>query len=571
MTILQNNFFALLSTVVQYQIPIYQRNYAWGKDNCDKLLKDIIKAGTPGNANHYVGSIIVKEEPVAGGVKIYNVIDGQQRITTITLLLLALENYWKENPDSGVSETTSAILGSIKNICLVNDALRNTSLFTKVLPKDGPDRQEYTNLLHDVIGDGKMSANYNFFLKTLKEKSCSLSIVFDGINNAQLALVSLNSDENPQLLFEAVNDTGVDLTKVDLVRNWVFMGLPGVDQNRLYREYWSPIESVFYENVLNNFLFYYTRIKAVTSFDENEYYRVFKKTFILSSGNVNGIERILKEIKQYAGLYAKYLDGSFKNKEINTLLKNIANTGKAVFIPLILKILNQWDKKRISTEETISMLRYLESYIVRRDILRIPTKSLGSVMVLFLSHSDSLADFVECINNLSWTHRMPDDKEMLNYLQYSDFFSLGSSMYYLERIEKHLNPAFALEDPTIEHILPETMHTTAFPKDRVSNPVDFNWELDLGTEAQVIHDRFQHTLGNLTILPRGENARMGDYRFEKKRDWRCSAPDGFNYGYRYTPIRISQSLGNFNAWNEESILKRCEEMVGYICTVWPHP
>ena len=163
MTILQNNFFALLSTVVQYQIPIYQRNYAWGKDNCDKLLKDIIKAGTPGNANHYVGSIIVKEEPVAGGVKIYNVIDGQQRITTITLLLLALENYWKENPDSGVSETTSAILGSIKNICLVNDALRNTSLFTKVLPKDGPDRQEYTNLLHDVIGDGKMSANYNFF------------------------------------------------------------------------------------------------------------------------------------------------------------------------------------------------------------------------------------------------------------------------------------------------------------------------------------------------------------------------------------------------------------------------
>ena len=166
---------------------------------------------------------------------------------------------------------------------------------------------------------------------------------------------------------------------------------------------------------------------------------------------------------------------------------------------------------------------------------------------------------------------MPDDKEMLIQLQHSDFYHLGRAYYFLERIEKFHNPAFALDDPTIEHILPETMHTTAFPKENVTNPDDFNWELDLGAEAQVIHDRFQHTLGNLTILPRGENARMGDYRFEKKRDWRCSAPDGFNYGYRYTPIRISQSLGNFDAWNEESILKRCEETVGYICTVWPHP
>ncbi len=178
MTIGQKNFFVLLSPVVQCKIPIYQRNYAWERDDCDKLLKDIIKAGTPGNANHYVGSIIVKEESVTGGVEIYYVIDGQQRKTTITLLLLALENYLRKNPDPSVSKTASTILGSIKNICLVNDALRNTSLFTEVVPKDGSGRQEYTNLLYDVIGDGKMSANYNFFLRTLNENNCSPSLVF---------------------------------------------------------------------------------------------------------------------------------------------------------------------------------------------------------------------------------------------------------------------------------------------------------------------------------------------------------------------------------------------------------
>lgn len=533
-------------------------------------MEDIIKAGTPGNANHYVGSIILKEEQAAGVVNVYNVIDGQQRTTTITLLLLALERYWSDYPAQTVPDTTSAILGNIKKIYLVNDALINTSLFTKLLPKEGTDRNEYISLLHGVIGDGKMSENYNFFLKSLVDKKYNPTIIFDGISKAQLALVTLEANENPQLLFEAVNDTGVDLNKVDLVRNWIFMGLPSRDQYRLYIQYWKPVEDLILDK-MDDFLFYFTRLKACTLLDQKEYYCVFKKTFIMSSGSVEGIESILAEIHQYAKLYAKYLNNSFRNRDIATLLKYISYTGKDIFIPLILKILNQWDKHTILVDDTIAILRYLESYIVRRDILRVPTNSLGTAMIMFLSHSDSLNDFIECINNLPGKQRMPDDNEILNYLHYGDFYSLRSASYYLERIEKSLNPAFSLEDPTIEHILPETMHTTAFPKENVQNIDDYNWELDLGAEAQVIHDRFQHTLGNLTILPRGENSRMGDYRFGFKRDWRGNAPDGFNYGYRYTPIRISQSLGSFDAWNETSILRRCDEMVGYICTVWPHP
>ncbi len=571
MNITQNNFFSLLSGIKQYQIPIYQRNYRWTEENCKKLLEDIVRAGTPGNPNHYIGSVIVKGESEAGGVSIYNVIDGQQRTTTITLLLLALRDYWHNNSQVNVSETTATILDNIKDIYLTNNAFTGTDLFTKILPKSGMDRYEYTNLLHDVVGTGAISNNYSYFLRVLTNGSYDPSIIFEGINNAQIALVSLDSHENPQLLFEAVNDTGVDLTNVDLVRNWLFMGLSGKDQDRLYRQYWEPIENEIPNNI-NDFLFYFTELKSL-SIVPWEYYKDFKKTFILSAGSAYGIELLLTEIKAYVELYAKYINDGFENRKIKSVLNNILKTGKNNFTPLVLKILFQWKNNSISFDDALSMLKYLEAYIVRRDILSIPTNSLNPAMQSMLKHSNSLEEFKNCILDLPDRQRMPDDVEMQNQLLLKDFYHLSGAYSYLERIEKELNQAFSLPDPTIEHILPETIHTHSFPKAGVSpeRVDDYDWEIDLGPNAQEIHDRYQHTLGNLTILPRGENARMGDYRFNIKKNWSSLDENGFNYGYMYTPIRISQSLRNYTVWDETAIKERCNEMVNHICRIWPHP
>ncbi len=571
MIITQSNFFMRLSGITQYQIPIYQRNYAWTREECKRFLDDIVKAGTPGNPNHYIGSVIVKKEPNAGGVNIYNVIDGQQRMTTVTLLLLALEAYWAVNQVPNVPQTTAAILGSIKNVYLTNGALAGTSLFTKLLPKAGTDRNEYDNLLHGALGNGAISKNYSFFIQELQSNAYNPATIFDGINNAQLAFVELDATENPQLLFEAVNDTGVDLTDVDLVRNWLFMGLPGTDQDRLYRAYWQPIENAV-SNDIDSFLFYYSVLKSGARVPK-DYYAVFKKTFILNAGSSVLIESLLKEIKGYAELYSKYLSGGFTDKQLLIVLDHIKRTGKAVFTPLVLRILNQWNTKALPQNDIINMLKYLEAYIIRRDLLDLPTNTLRMAMTTLLNHSDSLSDFCSCLNNLPDRQRMPDDTELQTQLQVRDFYHLSDSYYYLERIEQSLNPAFSLLDPTIEHVLPETMHTNAFPKTGVVSTSidDYNWEIDLGPTAQAIHDKYQHTLGNLTILPRGENARMGDYRFNIKKNWANAATGGFNYGYLYTPIRISQSLGNCTVWDETAIRNRCQEMVNYICAVWPHP
>jgi len=203
--------------------------------------------------------------------------------------------------------------------------------------------------------------------------------------------------------------------------------------------------------------------------------------------------------------------------------------------------------------------------------LEVPTNSLGPAMIKLLNNCSSLNDFLNGLKTLTPRQYMPSDADLRTQLKLRNFYELTDAYYYLERIEKYLNPAFSLVDPTIEHILPETMHTNSFPKTGVTNIDAYNWEIDLGVNAQNIHDTYQHTLGNLTILPRGENARMGDYRFDVKKNWSSISTGGFNYGYLYTPIRISQSLGTYTVWDESSILKRCEEMVNYICKIWPQP
>ena len=568
MKITQSNFLELLSGITQYQIPIYQRNYDWDQDTCQRLLDDIVKCGIDGNPNHYIGSIIVKEETTAG-FSLRNVIDGQQRTTTISLLLLALSKYWTDHPSANVQPITAALLNNIKSTYLANEAMANTSLYTKLLPKSGADRTDYENLLLDApVGTGRILTNYNYFLNTLSSHSYDVESIFNGISKSQLALVVLEGNENPQLLFEAINDTGVDLSPIDLIRNWIFMGLQSYEQERLYRAYWIPLETLLEERI-GEFFRYFTILKSEVK--NPDVYKQFKKTFILNSANTTGIESLLRELKTYADVYKKYLSSNLNNSALNSQLANLKRTQKDVFIPLILKILKLYSEESLNLSDLSSMIVYLESYIVRRDILRIPSNTLSDAHIQLLKNCNSLQSFRNTLCGFTETKRMPTNADLTRELQTLNFYGLSDSYYYLERIEKSINPAFALEDPTIEHILPETMHTTANPKTNVNNPNDFNWELDLGPNAQDIHDRLQHNLGNLTILPRGENARMGDYRFGIKKNWQMTTPGSFNYGYLYTPIRISQSLRNYTVWNEQSILQRCSEMTTFICTIWPHP
>lgn len=569
MKITSSNFMDVLGKRnIQYQIPIYQRNYAWGTEQCERLIKDIIKAGKPGNPSHFIGSVIVKEELSTTAVNISNVIDGQQRLTSISLLLLALKEYCK-NPSAIVKDPTiRCAINGIFDDCLINATFNSTSFYYKLQPKDGNDLKEYNNLLMGILGSGRLTRNYQLFLKYMLDNKTTPDFVYMGIKNAQLALVSLDPPDNPQLLFEAVNDTGVDLTEVDLVRNWIFMGLTNAEQKKLYKKYWEPMENKVKD--MNQFLHYYIEMKAEGVIG-NAYYSIFRKIFILNVTSFSSVESLLEDILYYSNIYDNFINSSFKNKKVNDQLNNIKHANQNLFTPVILLVMNNNLKGSLSIDDTLSILCHFESYLIRRDILRIPTNTLGKAMVSMLRCCSSKKAFDDCLSSLPYRQRNPSDDELRNQMKILDFYHLSNAYYYLFRIEKSQNSAFSLDDPTIEHILPETMHTTDFPKTNVKNPSDYNWELDLGPYAKAIHSVYQHTLGNLTILPRAENSKMGDLRFDKKKDFPSKAGDGFNYGYKFTPIRISQSLKDYSKWDETSILDRTKKLCDIICKIWPRP
>lgn len=391
MKIEESNYFKLLGGPCQYQIPLYQRKYKWQKNDCERLLSDIKNAGQVNSPSHFIGSIIIKKDDTTKvpGLDIYNVIDGQQRTTTICLLVLALFEYWEKNSIKITDQTIEAVLKGIKNNMLLNQTFNSTSLYSKLSLKNGENKNEYENLLRGVSGNGQITKNYQFFYDSLKSNSITIESALQGIGKLMLACVILDSNDNAQLLFEAVNDTGVDLTESDKIRNWLFMNLPVTIQDNLYRKYWEPIEDKI-EKELNNFLRYYVELK-LSKKTGNEYYKDFKQHFIISAGKKDGVENILKDIEKYFKFYCKYKNAkeSSKNK-IDIQLVKIRNTGKDESIPLILHILEK--ATTINEDDVLDMLRWVESFIVRRDILGRPTNSLGPAFFEMIKHCNSKQD-----------------------------------------------------------------------------------------------------------------------------------------------------------------------------------
>ena len=573
MKIDESNFFELLQKTSQYQIPIYQRNYAWTKKECSRLLDDLLKTGTPLNPNHYLGSVILKRE-TKSAIDTFNIIDGQQRTITISLLLLALKKHFLNNQNkfSTIDSNIKIVCENADGLYIKNELFAANDLFYKLLLKDGNDRKEYSDLVRGVSGAGLISKNYNYFLHEFASRNIHPDALYTGIKNSKIAIVTLDEKENPQLLFEAVNDTGLDLKEIDLIRNWIFMGLNHTEQDRLYRGYWQRLENMLsINNMLDDFLRYYTEIHAGIIIG-NHYYATFKKKFITKISNSSSVENLLRDILEYAKLYSDYYNGAVKDAKLSEQLCYLKHTDQYVFTPLILKILRLINDGCISNANGLVMLKYLESYIVRRDMILIPTNSLGRAMIELLNNCSTVEDFKKCLLSLNRSKSMPTDNTLENYLSSQPFYGNKNAYYYLERLEKSYNSSFSLSTPTIEHIMPETIHTNSQPITGVSNPDDFNWEEDLGQNVYKIHETYKHTIGNLTILPREINSRMANYRFKFKKDLPALTTIGsINYGYNQTPIFLSQDLKNYQVWDEKAILERANKLIKKICEIWPYP
>lgn len=586
MNIVPTGLLDLLNGQIQYRIPIYQRKYAWNEKDCICLLNDIIAiAKDPQRDQHYVGSVIYKFEDsaiTAGSINVNFLIDGQQRLTTLMLILWALGHYAQKMMDPQKYKESDYNLEAIKEDYLANNKRHEkTDLYYKLKPI-GEDEKAYNALMKDNppsdIVKSQIYTNYQAILSHLIETKETPDTIFTGIKKLIIANVSLHRNDNAQLLFETVNSTGKPLKPVDKVRNYILMNAGETLQKDLYEEHWYPMEqrlNVFSDNgtTLNNFFFYYA---SIISEDKatNDYYNVFKDHFL--GIDANAIKKVVEEMDSYSKLFKRWLDSSASSTGTDLLLYHLKITHNDKCIPVVIKVLRNLELGIMTSSDVDEVLKLLESYIIRREMCYLRSNAIGEAFVKILRVADSIDNIKHCIvADLTDKQRMPNDIELKKALKTNAFYGIRSDHEILDRIEKHLNPAY-MPDHTkisIEHIMPQTIESSedlyARTDYTTKEKEDRDWAKDLGNNWKEIHEKYCNTLGNLTLT--GYNTYLSNCRFIVKRDMREPASDGVIYGYSTSAIHLSHGLRTLPQWGEKEILDRLDTIFSYIQSIWQYP
>ncbi|GAA9597794.1 DUF262 and DUF1524 domain-containing protein [Helicobacter pylori] len=540
----------------QFVIPIYQRVYSWEKEQCKQLWDDIIKTG--GNdqiEGHFIGSIVF----VHDGIYTTNhnellIIDGQQRLTTITLLFIALRDHL--NDEDEFLEKFSC--QKIQKRYLINSDKDGDKKFKLILSK--PDRDTLLSLIDKDRRKPsepslKIMENFELFEEWIRKNTDKLETIFKGLDKLMVVEISLErGKDNPQLIFESMNSMGKDLTQTDLIRNYILMGLEPEKQKIFYEKYWRAMEEDFKQNetLFNQFVRHYLTIKTGDIPNINKVYEAFKRY-----QQERGIETeaLLQDLQKYCGYFCQIV---FKKEEadknLNKALSFLVDLEMDVVYPLLLELYSDYSDGVLSNQDFISIIYLTESYICRRAVCGLGTNVLNKIFASFTKkiNKDQYLESIKAHFLLLETTkgRFPKDSEFKNLFTTIDFYNLKEKKYFLERLEK-----FETEEPvntqecTIEHIMPQTLTE--------------EWERDLGENFQAIHDKYLHTIGNLTLT--GYNKKYSNNSFQEKRD--------MEKGFKQSPLRLNQSLKgeDLESFGEKEIEKRANDLADLALKIWTYP
>ena len=543
----------------QFSIPIYQRLYSWTEKECGRLWNDIMTVGSKNIPSHFIGSImyiekglyqISKQEPLL-------VIDGQQRLTTISLLLEALARKIGDNEVEGFSAR------KIRNYYLINPLETGDRKYKLLLSQN--DRNTYISIIEQREYPKESSIRIKNIFEYFTSKIDKLSE--NDIQNLCLGLlklfivdISLNRDQdNPQLIFESMNSTGKDLSQADLIRNFMLMRLEGDIQKRLYEDYWRPMELEFgqeaYDSHFDSFMRHYLTMKTGNIPKISEVYEEFKKYFYNSRRDN---EEELKELKKYAAYFCAMALDKEEDKELKEAFSDLRELKVDVSYPLLLELYNDYKMGVLSKEDFIKIIRLIESYVFRRAVCGIPTNSLNKTFATF-GKSIIKEKYLESVKahfiKMTSYRRFPNDEEFKKELECRDLYnfrsrSYRSRSYLLRRLENHdRKERVNVSEYTIEHILPQNTN------------LNHDWREALGPDWEKIQQKYVHTLGNLTLT--GYNSEYSDKFFTDKRDMKG--------GFRESPLKLNRGLANLDTWKEETILQRAENLSKEALKVWQYP
>ncbi|WP_440950752.1 DUF262 domain-containing protein [Methanosphaerula subterraneus] len=552
----ETNLFALFNGTRQFIIPIYQRNYRWELQNCEELWNDIVRAtADPTRAGHFLGSIVYinnSRVSLIPDVPQFLVIDGQQRLTTISLFILALVRAIPmQDPNANAQRLISEFLLNEH----YDGDLRNKLILTRV------DQETYQALLNDRDlprqASPRIVENFHFFEDRIRQSHLSPTALYDGIRRLFIVQIALDYDQdNPQRIFESLNSTGLDLSQTDQIRNFVLMDQDPREQRALYEDYWYPMELLFGkdnpEELFDRFMRDYLTVHRDGRIPKmGEVYREFK-TYVRTQDE-SSVRDLVVDIHRFSKYFVRMACGKEEDPVIAAAFNDLNILKVDVAYPFLLQVYHDYRTGEITRDELVEVVRLVESYVFRRAVCGIPTNSMNKTFAA-LGKEIRRDDYIESVKAalfmLDSYRRFPDDAEFMREIERKDVYNSRICRYLLTKLENHgTKEPIAAANYTVEHIMPQ-------------NPgLSEAWQQELGDDWQQVHQTYLHTLGNLTLT--GYNSELSDRPFAEKRD--------MEGGLGRSPLRLSAGLGDVSAWNEQEILLRAERLARLAARVWPAP
>ena len=540
----------------RFIIPVYQRNYDWKQENCKQLFDDLVQVIRENKQSHFFGSIVsyahLRDEVV--------LIDGQQRITTVSLILIAMINAMKQ----GIMASEDSNLVDILQDTYIIDKYRKEERKVRLKPfRD--DCNAFDRLIfnkeEDYVADSKVTHNYHYFYDRITNlKELTMDELYRAIDSLEIIDIVLEPEhgDDPQLIFESLNSTGLDLTEADKIRNFILMGLKPDIQEKYYDDYWNKIENCT-GSELDSFVRNYLTIETGVIPNIRNVYQAFK-----AYAKGKDIQQLLGQMLTYATAYKKLTTFDLGDSEANEIAKRLDLLDITVAYPFLMAFMIYASDTGIYEKELVPVLSCIESFIFRRLMCDLPTNALNKIfatlhkfVVKNKKETDTYSDvMVYYLETRKLSSTFPKDEEFLNGFTTKNIYSMRgkNKEYIFERLEngssKYKNDIvgnIAEGTLTIEHIMPQTLSPW--------------WRQELGDKYETIHEKWLHTIANLTLT--GYNSTYSNKSFPEKKT--------IENGFLQSGLRLNQYIAKFDKWTEEELELRKKELSEKALKIWSYP
>lgn len=544
----------------RYIIPVYQRKYDWKIENCNKLYEDLKKIIRNERSSHFFGSIVSQVVPDGSKIE-YHIIDGQQRLTTVTLLLLAMSNLVKEGRIHTEADDLNQQI--LQRFIIAPWAKKDDKIKLHPVRGDRPALEKLFGPVEDYERGSNLTINYQFFYDQILKEEVTIDELYDAIGKLEIISITLDHGDDPQLIFESLNSTGLALQEGDKIRNYILMGMSPKDQEHYYDDFWTKIESAT-ANDVSGFVRDYLSIKTLVTPTINNVYQAFKK---YSEEAELPVENLLTDLLRYARHYEKLLTckSGLNNKKLDDCIYRLKRLEIVVTRPFFMEVLRLNQDKKLSVDEVLRIFEITENYLFRRNICEVPTNALNKIFLNLNKEiyrydstpSNYVDKFIYALLSKRESGRFPDDTEFTEALETKAVYQMRGKYkaYLFERLENfgtieskdvytHLDNSVY----SIEHIMPQ--HLTPA------------WVESLGPNAEEIHTTWLHRLANLTLT--GYNPNLSNNTFADKRD-------AENGGYKASGLRMNQKIAQKDTWGLPELEERNAELLAYAKKIWSYP